>query len=162
MMDKKDKNHSISGDAADKLLQQLFHLKSYEKPDAARLTKNKQNIMRQVREINSRKRRSLADLLAVNIPWFFAEPRYGIAALFIMFATLQFWGVSAQKQIHDKSDIYTRDDSIAVASPSSIAAAIPVNAVYTNHIYPELPENLNFVPEQQTDSGIKFVGRRIE
>ena len=34
----------------EELLRQLFHLKRYETPETARMTRNKQNIMRQVRE----------------------------------------------------------------------------------------------------------------
>jgi hypothetical protein len=152
MMDKNDNLEKTSGDPADVLLQQLFHLKSYETPEPARITRNKQNIMRRVREENSRKGWSLSNLLEVNVPWFFAEPRYGIAALFVVFATLQFWGVITQKQVHGKTDTYPRDRAMAVAGQSA--------NIYTNSIsYPKLPDNLNLFPDQQSDSGVMFVGR---
>ena len=152
MMDRDYNLEKTSGDRADELLQQLFHLKGYETPDAARMAKNKQNIMRQVRELNNRKHWSLSDLLEVNIPWFFAEPRYGIAALFVVFATLQFWGVNSQKQVHGEAGLYTRNSGIALAGQSV--------DIFTNSIsYPKLPDNLNLFPDQQGDSGVMFVGR---
>ncbi len=119
MMDKNDNMEATSGDPSDVLLQQLFHLKGYEIPETARMTRNKQNIMRQVREVSGRKRWSLSDLLEVNIPWFFAEPRYGIAALFVVFATLQFWGISTNKQAGGKTGIYSQDGGIAMAGQNT-------------------------------------------
>jgi hypothetical protein len=143
---------ATSGDPADVLLQQLFHLKGYEIPETARMTRNKQNIMRQVREVSGRKRWSLSDLLEMNIPWFFAEPRYGIAALFVVFATLQFLGVNTQKEVRGKTGIYTRDSGMAVAGKRS--------DIFTNSVsYPKLPNNLDLFPDQQGDSGVMFVGR---
>ena len=41
MMNKNDNLKTTAEDPADVLLQQLFHLKSYETPDAARMIKNK-------------------------------------------------------------------------------------------------------------------------
>ena len=152
MMDKNDNLKTTAEDPADVRLQQLFHLKGYETPDTARMTRNKQNIMRQVREANSREGWSLSDLLEGNIPWFFAEPRYGIAALFIVFATLQFWGANTYRHASDEAGIYARNSSLAVAGQSS--------GVFTNSVsYPKLPDNLGLFPNQQADSGVMFVGR---
>ena len=149
MMDRKDSQKAVVEDSADVLLQQLLHLKSYEMPDASRMIRNKQNIMRQVREASGRNRWSLSNLVEVKIPWFFAEPRYGIAALFIVFAGLQFLGVSSQKQ---STGIYT--------SESSLAALEQGSTVSTNSIsYPKLPDNMKLFPNQQGDRGVKFVGR---
>jgi hypothetical protein len=152
MKDKNENVDSTSGAPEDVLLQQLLHLKSYETPDAIRMAKNKQNIMRQVREANSRTHWSLSDLLEVNIPWFFAEPRYGIAALFVVFATLQFLGANMQKEVRGKTGVYTRNSGMAVAGQGSDA--------FTNSVsYPKLPSNLDLFPDQQGDSGVMFVGR---
>ncbi|RKX41429.1 MAG: hypothetical protein DRP64_11355 [Verrucomicrobia bacterium] len=152
MMDRDDNLEMAAEDPADVLLQQLFHLKGYESPDSARMIKNKQNIMRSVREASSRKRWSLSDLLEVNIPWFFSEPRYGIAALFIVFAGLQFLGANAHKQTRGKTGIYTSDGGIAMLDQST--------ALSTNRVsYPKLPDNLVLFPDQQGDTGVKFVGR---
>lgn len=151
-MNKNEKSEISTESLADMRLQQLLHLKSYETPESSRMVRSKQNIMRQVREASSRKRWSLSDLLEVNIPWFFAEPRYGVAALFIVFASLQFLGVSSQKQA--RTGIYT--------SPAGkmVAYEQPASATYTNHIsYPKLPSNVALFPGQQADSNIKFVGR---
>lgn len=151
MMDKNDNLEPTSGDPADVLLQQLFHLKGYETPETARMTRNKQNIMRQVREVSSRKRWSLSDLLEVSIPWFFAEPRYGIAALFVVFATLQFWGISTSKQVSGKAGIYSGDRGIAMAVQNA--------GVYTNSVsYPKLPDNLPLFAEKKGDSDIQPAG----
>ncbi len=152
MMDKNDNLEAGVEDPADVLIRQLLHLKGYEVPDASRMTKHKQNIMRQVREVNGRPRWSLGNLLEMNIPWFFAEPRYGIAALFIIFAGLQFWGASSQRQAHNETGIYTSEGNLAVLDQS-----IPVA---TNSIfYPKLPDNLELFPDQQGGSAVKFVGR---
>lgn len=152
MMDKDENTGTMPEDAENLLLQQLFHLKGYEMPDAARMVRNKQNIMRQVREASSRKRWSLSDLLEVNIPWFFAEPRYGIAALFIVFASLQFWGANTQQQVRSKNGIYTSDGAIATTQKGS--------SIFTNSVsYPKLPNNLDLFPDQRNDSGVMFVGR---
>jgi len=152
MIDRNDNLETAVEDPAGVLLRQLLHLKSYEVPDATRMIKHKQNIMRQVREASGKRRWSLSDLLEVNIPWFFAEPRYGIAALFIVFAGLQFWGVSSQKQAHNETGIYTSDSNIAVLNQRPVLS--------TNSIsYPKLPENLELFPDQQGDSAVKFVGR---
>ncbi len=106
MSDTINKTDAVSGDLGEVLLQQLLHLKKYELPEPSRMVKSKQNIMRQVREVNSQKRWSLGDLLEVNIPWFFAEPRYGIALLFIVFAGLQFLGASSWEHVQNESGIY--------------------------------------------------------
>ncbi len=148
----KNKNSEEPVDSlADIRLQQLLHLKRYETPDATRMVRSKQNIMRQVRESSSRKRWTLGDLLEVNIPWFFAEPRYGVAALFIVFAGLQFLG-RPQKQV--RTGIYTAP----TAKMAAYEQAAPAN--YTNQFsYPKLPSNVALFPDQRGDANVKFVGR---
>ena len=136
---------------ADVLLQQLLHLKKYETPIAGRMVKSKQNIMRQVREASGKEHWSLADLIEMNAPWFFAEPRYGIAALFIVFAGLQFWGVNSQKQPQGKTGIYTSGYGVAMLEQNTVSP----NAVS----YPRLPDNFSLFSDRQGDSGVKFVGR---
>jgi NTP pyrophosphatase (non-canonical NTP hydrolase) len=151
MTDKKSIAENTGEESADVLLQQLFHLKGYEVPDAARMTRNKQNIMRQVREINSKKRWSLSDLLEMNIPWFFAEPRYGIAALFVVFAALQFWGASTAKQESGGAGLYAQGHGMTVAGQNS--------GVYTNSVsYPKIPDNLGLFAERKGDGSIKPAG----
>jgi len=153
MMDRDNNPGTMSEDPADVLLRQLFHLKGYETPDTARMIKNKQNIIRQVREINSRKRWNLFDLLEVNIPWFFAEPKYGIAGLFVAFASLQYLGISARSASQGTpTGIYTASGEMVAFGQRS---AISTNAAS----YPKLPDNLHLFPSQQGDSGVRFVGR---
>lgn len=152
MMDRNNNPETVSEDPADALLRQLFHLKVYENPDAARMIRNKQNIMRRVREASSRKHWSLADLLEVNIPWFFTEPKYGIAALFVVFAGLQYLGINSRNASQSHTGIYTAADGMVAFEQHT--------AVSTNTIsYPKLPDNLSLFPDQQGDSGVKFVGR---
>lgn len=139
-------------DSADMLLSRLLHLKKYETPDVDRMVKHRQNIMRQVREESSRPDWSMGDLLELNIPWFFAEPRYGIAALFVVFAGLQFWAANSQKQASGRTGIYTSNNSVSMMDQNT--------SFSTNNIsYPKLPDNLQLFPDQRSDSGVKFVGR---
>jgi hypothetical protein len=115
------------------LLKQLFHLKQYETPDPARMTRNRQNIMRSVREVSQSQRKSLSDLIEINFPWFFAEPRYGVAMLFVAFAGLQFLGVNARHAAQSDTGIYT-------TSTDRIAAFQQAAAASTNTVeYPRLP-----------------------
>ena len=140
-------------DSDDILLKQLLHLKTYERPETARMTRNKQNIMRQVREVKSRKHWNLSDLLEMNIPWLFAEPRYGVALLFVAFAMLQFWGVSTQKAQQKEAAIYASGNSMTALNASADNTA--TNALN----YPELPKHgLQLFPNTQGDRSIKFAG----
>jgi len=155
MSERKDK--VAAEDPADVLLRQLLHLKKYEQPEPARITRNKQNIMRQVREAKSQKRWNLGDLLEVNIPWFYAEPRYGIALLFIVFAGLQLWGASSREGARNRTGIYMPD--------STLAAYEQTSAISTNSIsYPKLPnKGFQLFPDApQGESSVKFVGRLEE
>ncbi len=150
------KDRVAAEDPADVLLRQLLHLKKYERPETARMTRSKQNIMRQVREASSQKRWSLGDLLEVNIPWFFAEPRYGIALLFVVFAGLQFWGASSREEAQDETGIYASGGNISVLEQAS--------TISTNQVsYPELPRDYQLFPDARRSGGsVKFVGRLEE
>jgi len=156
MTDNNNSMEMMEEDQVDPLLRQLLHLKRYETPVADRITKNKQNIMREVREISHRKHWNLGDLLEMNIPWFFAEPRYGIAALFIVFGGLQFLGISSQKHATGKTGIYTSDNSIAAYDSSGGITA-------TNSIsYPRLPDNLELFARPNGGNGSIIPAGRIE
>ena len=156
MSDKVGKAETAIDDPGEVLLQQLLHLKKYETPESSRMVRSKQNIMREVREVNSRKRWSLGDLLEVNIPWFFAEPRYGIAMLFVVFAGLKYWGESSRQQLSGRTGIYTSDADIAAYGQPSVTA--------TNSIsYPKLPGNLQLFPDApRGNSSVKAVVRLEE
>ena len=124
---------AAENELGDDLLKQLFHLKQYETPDVARMTRNRQNIMRQVREVSQTQRKSLGDLIEVNFPWLFAEPRYGVAMLFVAFAGLQLLGVNARHAAQSDTGIYT-------TSTDRIAAFQQAAAASTNSVeYPSLP-----------------------
>jgi hypothetical protein len=64
----------------------LLALKTYERPDANRTEKNIQNIMREVRTAD--RTPSLLLFPDKSFAWMFASPRYGVAALFILFLGL--------------------------------------------------------------------------
>jgi hypothetical protein len=64
----------------------LLALKKYERPDAQRVEKNIQNTMRAVRTT-----KNIPSLLLFpdkSFAWMFAQPRYGVAALFVLFLGL--------------------------------------------------------------------------
>jgi hypothetical protein len=64
----------------------LLALKAFERPDADRIEKNIQNTLRAVR--TAHKRPSLHFFPDKSTAWMFAQPRYGIAALFVLFLGL--------------------------------------------------------------------------
>jgi hypothetical protein len=154
MMNSNDNSKATPDEQVDLLLQQLMHLKQYEKPEVARMTRNKQNITRLVREENSKKRKSIGDLLEMNIPWFFAEPRYGIAVLFVAFAGLQFLGSNA-KISRNQTGIYTSTGPIAALDQGASYA--------TNSIsYPRMPDNLRlFASPAGGDGSVKPAGFKV-
>jgi hypothetical protein len=133
MTGKKDHVEHTAGNQAEGLLKQLMHLKTYETPETARMTRNKQNIMREIRNAQANKRKSLGDLLELNMPWFFAEPKYGIAALFIAFVGLQYVGMHSRTS-SQSTGIYTS------TTPDYANPARPQVTISTNR-YPQLPGN---------------------
>lgn len=64
----------------------LLALKTYERPDKVRAEKNMQNIMRAVRSTD--RTPSLLIFPDKSAAWMFAQPRYGVAALFVIFLGL--------------------------------------------------------------------------
>ena len=64
----------------------LLALKTFERPDEDRAEKNIQNIMREVRAAD--RTPSLLLFPDKSFGWMFAQPRYGVAALFILFLGL--------------------------------------------------------------------------
>jgi hypothetical protein len=61
----------------------LVALRKFERPDARRTEKNIQTIMRTVRTTNNVP--TLLFFPDKSFAWMFAQPRYGIAALFVLF-----------------------------------------------------------------------------
>jgi hypothetical protein len=144
----------MSEGRGDMLIQQLLQLKRYERPETARMTRSRQNIMREIRKAQSNRRKTLGELMEINMPWFFAEPKYGIAAAFVAFAGLQFFGMNARQLANTETGIYTSTDNLA--------AIERISAVATNTIsYPALPNDAPplFAGEQPRQSDVKFVGR---
>jgi len=67
-------------------IKELLILKAYARPDRDRVEKNVENIMHAVR--SAHKRPSLHHFPDKSLTWMFAQPRYGVAALFIIFLGL--------------------------------------------------------------------------
>ena len=64
----------------------LLALKAYERPDKDRVEKNIANVMRAVRTAHNKP--SLHHFPDKSMGWIFAQPRYGVAALFLLFLGL--------------------------------------------------------------------------
>ena len=133
MMGENNTLDAKADEKADVLLQQLIHLKQFETPDPDRMRRSKQNIMRGVRQAQAGKRKPLLDLMELNIPWFFAEPKYGIAAVFVAFIGLQYVGTTARNS-SKSTGIYTTGTMAALEQSSTIST----NNTYS---YPSLPDN---------------------
>jgi hypothetical protein len=147
MMDKKDMELAAE-EQAELLLRQLMHLKRYETPEVARMTRSRQNIMRQVRTLHGNKRKTIGEWVEASMPWLFAEPKYGIAMLFVAFAGLQYMGFGTRNSA--ETGIYTSVSSVADLEQ---AAMISTNSI----AYPALPENLRLFPDEHGNGDIKFV-----
>ncbi|HEY5621617.1 MAG TPA: hypothetical protein VIR77_03360 [Pontiella sp.] len=130
------------------LIGKLLHLKSYETPEHARMLRSRQNIIREIRNTQARRRPSVGDLLESYVPWFFAEPKYGIALLFVAFVALQYAGTTARNSARS-TGIYTSNGDIAAYESAVNISTNP--AVY----YPALPSNYQLFGEQpSSDKGM--------
>lgn len=118
------------GLSEDQLLEAL-HLKRYETADEGRLLRNRQNIMREVRSIQANRKPSYFERLETRLGWFYAEPKYGLALIFLLFALLQFVGV----------DQTNTEPSVGVYADLS---EIPVEGMLQEEleVYPTLPAHI--------------------
>ena len=144
-----NKRETPAEDPAELLLRQLMHLKNYEMPEPARMTRNKQNIMREVRKAKASKRVGLGDLLEMNMPWFFAEPKYGIATLFLAFVGLQYAGIHSRTS-YQSTGIYSTTSDLAAYEKEP-------ETVSTNY-YPRLPSNLPLFQSPDGDATVLPAG----
>ncbi len=153
MMGENENVEMGSAEYGEELLKQLFHLKRYETPEVSRMTRNRQNIMRRVREASHSQRRSVGDLLEISFPWFFSEPRYGVALLFVAFAGLQYLGVNARHAAQSNTGIYTTSNDRFAAYQQAGAAA-------TNKaVYSEVPEDFRLFPDQHDENVVTWAAR---
>ena len=157
MTDEKDNMKEDGMEPTDLMLQSLFHLKRFETPDAGRMVRNKQNIMRQIRQESQNKKSTIGDLIELNFPWLFAEPKYGVAILFVAFAGLQYLGVNARQAASSQTGIYT--------TPAGQFAGYeqPVAAVSNSIPYPEVPGNLRLfgdVPQNKDSELVEYLERK--
>ena len=157
MTDDKNNIEENGIESADLMLQHLIHLKRFETPDASRMVRNKQNIMRQIRQKDQNKRKSIGDLIELNYPWLFAEPKYGVALLFVAFAGLQYLGVNARQAANSQTGIYT--------SPVGQFAEYeqPADTVSNSIPYPEVPGNLRLfgdVSQNEDSELVEYLQRK--
>ena len=157
MTDDKNNIKESGIESADLMLQHLIHLKRFETPDASRMVRNKQNIMRQIRQESQNKSKSIGDLIEFNFPWLFAEPKYGVALLFVAFAGLQYLGVNARQAANSQTGIYT--------TPTGQFAGYeqPAATVSNSIPYPEVPGNLRLfgeVPQNQDSELVEYLQRK--
>jgi hypothetical protein len=136
------------------LIGKLLHLKSYETPEHTRMVRSRQNIMREIRNTQASRRPSVGEILENYIPWFFAEPKYGIALLFVAFVALQYAGTTARNSARS-TGIYTSNGNLAAYDSTMNVSTNP--AVY----YPALPSNYPLFEEQPSSGKGMLVERLI-
>lgn len=102
----------------------LLALKKFERPEAARTEKNVQNIMRTVRATNNIP--SLLFFPDKSFAWMFAQPRYGIAALFVIFLGMNLLNRPATVLTANTASIIRIPDPeiIASADTNQLKAAV--------------------------------------
>lgn len=105
----------------------LLALKAYERPDKARAEKNIEDTLRAVR--TAHKRPSIHHFPDKSMGWMFAQPRYGVAALFILFLVLHLLDRPLPEAPAESSVI--EKPTMGVAPPSGIST----NTI----VVPELP-----------------------
>lgn len=89
----------------------------------------------------------LLDRLEINIPWFFAEPKYGVALLFVAFAGLQYLSFNGPGQ--SDAGIYTSPDSMAALEDGSSTNSVT---------YPSLPQDMRLFHSDADSRDVKFAG----
>lgn len=156
MNDERTQQDALVEDAAERLLKKILYLKKYEQPDEARMHRLQQNVMRRVREVKQNERGNLLELLHVRIPWFFAEPRYGIALLFVIFAGLQMLETMNRKPSSKESEVFTIEQTGVVYQPVETSAT-------NQFVYPVLPEKFHLFPDVRPNDGpAHFVSLQID
>ncbi|MBN2163723.1 MAG: hypothetical protein JXR25_07625 [Pontiellaceae bacterium] len=145
-------NHTDGGKrlCSEELLDKLLHLKQYEVPEIARMTRNRQNIMREVRSASRNQRKSFGDLIEGCFPWLFAEPKYGVAMLLVAFAGLQYLSVNARHAALSDTGIYTSPNRFATYAQPAVTST---NAVQ----YDEISPHLRLFRERQKNENVKWV-----
>ena len=114
----------------------LLALKNYERPQAARVERNIEHIMHAVRAAH--KRPSLHHFPDKSMGWMFAQPRYGVAALFLLFLGLHLLNRPVPEASVGSSII--EEPSVGMEMPTGIETnAIPVSGIpAVDPVYPSL------------------------
>ncbi len=132
-MKKKNKNGISEAD-----LSRLLALKNYERPDEERTEKSIQSIMRTVRTVGNMP--TLLLFPEKRLGWAFAQPRYGIAALFVLFLGLHLMdrpmpsagGIVADRSLEAPPAV---ESTVSVAVQTNQAATAPLPPVSSPSLY---------------------------
>lgn len=119
-------------------LSRLLALKQFERPDEERTEKNIQNIMRTVRTVGN-----IPTLLLFpekRLGWAFAQPRYGIAALFVLFLGLHLMDrpmPPAQQVVADPSlqAPLAAESAVSIAVQTNRPATAPFSPVSSPSLF---------------------------
>ena len=126
----------------DQLLQ-VLHLKRYESADEERMLRNRQNIMREVRSIQAERKPRMREWLEAY--WgFYAEPKYGLALIFLLFAFMQVIGVD-------------RTNAEISAGIYADLSGLPLEGLLLEEVetYPDLPAHIRlFTPPTGGDGTV--------
>lgn len=145
--DNKTENRGVECDQ--ELLDKLLYLKRYETPETVRMTRCRQNIMREIRQSGQDQSKGFSDLLEVRFPWFFSQPKYGIALLFVAFFALQYLAVNARYAAQVDPGIYappqTEPAVVQGVTPSveGMMTFAPEDKGYSR--FPENPEDFTLL-----------------
>lgn len=118
----------------------LLALKAYERPCEERVEKNVQNVMRAVRKSNARP--SLHLFPDKSFGWMIAQPRYGIAALFVLFLGLHllqnpFPQEAADEAVALEEPVAVGADFLAVAETNPPVMHVPALPRMTPAVRPD-------------------------
>jgi hypothetical protein len=123
----------------------LLALKAFEHPNEKQFEKNIQNTMQAVRAAH--KRPSLHFFPDKSTAWMFAQPRYGIAALFVLFLGLHLLQRPMPEQQVGSSVIEEPGiemDLAAVAETNSVSSPVPQPVPTAQPVYSSLARPVSF------------------
>jgi len=115
-------------------IKELLLLKAYARPDTQRVEKNIENIMHSVRAAN--KKPTLHHFPDKSLGWMFAQPRYGVALLFILFFGLHLLKTPVPKPLIGSSAI--EEPSVGIDILSGVETNAMPEILTVDPMYPSL------------------------